>query len=258
MTKPQNNVHPEAKIGENVIIEPFSTVYEDVEIGDNTWIGPNVTIFPGARIGKNCKIFPGAVISAVPQDLKFEGEYTTVEIGDNTSIREFVSIHRGTKDKLVTRVGKDCLIMAYVHLGHDTIIGDHCVLANSVSIAGHVEIGDYAILEGLVAVQQFVVIGEHSFIGGASLVRKNVPPYVKGAREPLSFVGINTVGLKRRGFSEDDIRSIDDIYRIIYIQNQNISRALDQVASEIPESKFKTQIHSFIKNSPRGVMKGIY
>ncbi len=258
MTGPQNNVHPEAKIGKNVTIEPFSTVYEDVEIGDNTWIGPNVTIFPGARIGKNVKIFPGAVICAVPQDLKFEGEYTTVEIGDNSSIREFVTIHRGTKDKYVTRVGKNCLIMAYVHLGHDTIVGDNCVLANSVSIAGHVEIGDHAILEGLVAVQQFIVIGEHAFIGGASLVRKNVPPYVKAAREPLSFVGVNTVGLKRRGFSEEDIRIIDDIYRIIYIQNQNISKALDQVETELAATKYKQQILDFIRNSPKGVMKGIY
>ena len=258
MSKPQNNIHPEAIIGKNVTVEPFSTVYEDVKIGDGTWIGPNVTIFPGARIGKNCKIFPGAVISAIPQDLKFEGEYTTVEIGDDTSIREYVTIHRGTKDKLVTKVGKDCLIMAYVHIGHDTIIGDHCVLANSVSIAGHVEIGNYAILEGLVAVQQFTTIGEHAFIGGASLVRKNVPPYVKAAREPLSYVGVNTVGLKRRGFDEEDIRTIDDIYRIIYIQNQNISRAVEQVETDFTESKYKSQILDFIRNSPRGVMKGIY
>ena len=258
MSDKLTNIHPDAKLGKNVIVEPFSTIYEDVIIGENTWIGPNVTIFPGARIGKNCKIFPGAVISAIPQDLKFEGEKTTVEIGDDTSIREFVSIHRGTKDKMVTRVGKNCLIMAYTHLGHDTIIGDNCVLANSVSIAGHVEIGNWAILEGLVAVQQFITIGDHSFIAGASLVRKNVPPYVKAAREPLSYVGVNTVGLKRRGFSDDDIRVIDDLYRIIYIQNQNISKAIEQVESDFSDSKFKTEILDFIKNSPRGVMKGIY
>lgn len=258
MTKPAPYIHSDTEIGKGTRIEPFSSIYEDVKIGDNTWIGPNVTLFPGTRIGSNCKIFPGAVIGAEPQDLKFNGEYTTVEIGDGTSIRECVTIHKATEDKWVTKVGKNCLLMAYAHIAHDTWIGDHCVLANQVSIAGHVEIEDWAILEGLVAVQQFIRIGAHSFIAGASLVRKNVPPYVKAAREPISYVGVNTVGLKRRGFSEDDIRTIEDVYRIIFVQNQNVSKGIEQAEAELKASNQKHEIIEFIKNSPKGVMKGIY
>ena len=175
-------IHPDAKLGANVTVEPFSTVYENVEIGEGTWIGPNVTIFPGARIGKNCRIFPGAVIAAIPQDLKFSGEETTVEIGDNTTIRECVTVNRGTTDKMKTAIGSNCLLMAYVHVAHDCIIGNNVIIANSVNLAGHVTIEDYAILEGLVAVQQFVTIGAHTFITGGSLVRKNVPPFTKAAR----------------------------------------------------------------------------
>ncbi|MFB6306574.1 MAG: acyl-ACP--UDP-N-acetylglucosamine O-acyltransferase, partial [Flavobacteriales bacterium] len=174
-------IDPDAKIADNVKIEPFTYIDSDVEIGDNTVIGPNVSIFSGARIGENCKIFPGAVISAIPQDLKFKGEYSTVEIGDNVTIRECATINRGTEDKKKTVIGNNSLLMAYVHIAHDCIIGEHCIIANSVNIAGHVEIDDWAVLEGLVAVQQFIRIGTHSFIAGASLVRKNVPAYVKAA-----------------------------------------------------------------------------
>lgn len=258
MSKPTPYIDTKSKIGKDTIVEPFSSIYEDVEIGDNTWIGPNVTIFPGTRIGSNCKVFPGAVIGAEPQDLKFGGEYTTVEIGDGTSIRECVTIHKATKDKLSTKVGKNCLLMAYSHIAHDTWIGDHCVLANQVSIAGHVEIEDWAILEGLVAVQQFIKIGAHAFIAGASLVRKNIPPYVKAAREPISYVGVNSVGLKRRGFKEESIRTIEDVYRLIFVQNQNVTKGIEQAEAELKESNEKTQIIDFIKNSPKGVMKGIY
>ncbi len=258
MTKPAPYIDSNAKVGKGAVIEPFTTIYDDVEIGENTWIGPNVTIFPGTRVGNNCKIFPGAVIGAEPQDLKFSGEYTTVEIGDGTSIRECVTIHKATEDKLVTKIGKNCLLMAYSHIAHDTWIGDHCVLANQVTIAGHVEIGDWAILEGLVAVQQFIKIGGHSFIAGASLVRKNIPPYVKAAREPISYVGVNTVGLKRRGFSEDVIRNIEDVYRLIFVQNQNVTKGMEQAEAELKTSSQKTEILDFIKNSPKGVMKGIY
>ncbi len=258
MSKPAPFIHPDAKIGKSTVVEPFTSIYEDVTIGDNTWIGPNVTIFPGTRIGSNCKVFPGAVIGAEPQDLKFNGEYTTVEIGDGTSIRECVTIHKATDDKWVTKVGKNCLLMAYSHIAHDTWIGDNCVLANQVSIAGHVEIEDWAILEGLVAVQQFVKIGAHSFIAGASLVRKNIPPFVKAAREPISYVGVNTVGLKRRGFPEDDIRVIEDVYRLIFVQNQNVTKGIEQAETELAQSELKSLIIDFIKNSPKGVMKGIY
>lgn len=251
------SVHPAAKIGENVTIDPFTNICGDVEIGDGTWIGSNVTIMDGARIGKNCRIFPGAVIAGIPQDLKFEGERTTAEIGDNTTIREFVTINRGTKEKFRTIVGKNCLIMAYVHIAHDCILGDNIILANCVNLAGHVEIQDNAILEGMVAVQQFVKVGAHSFVTGGSLVRKNVPPFVKAAREPLSYVGINSVGLRRRGYSNERILEIEDIYRTIYVKGYNVSNALNIVEQEAPASPEKVQIIDFIRTSTNGIMRGV-
>ncbi len=250
-------IHPEAKIGDNVTIEPFSTVYENVEIGDGTWIGPNVTVFPGARIGKNCRIFPGAVIAGIPQDLKFSGEDTTVEIGDNTTIRECVTVNRGTTDKMKTAIGNNCLLMAYVHVAHDCIIGNNVIIANSVNLAGHVTIEDYTILEGLVAVQQFVKIGAHSFITGGSLVRKNVPPFTKAAREPLQYIGINSVGLRRRGYSNERVLEIEDIYRTLYVKGHNVTNALAIIEHEAPASDEKEQILSFIRESKDGIMRGI-
>ncbi len=250
-------IHPNAKIGNNVTIEPFSTIYDNVEIGDDTWIGPNVTIFSGARIGKNCRIFPGAVISAIPQDLKFKGENTTAEIGDNTTIRECVTINRGTSDKMKTAIGSNCLLMAYVHVAHDCILGNNIIVANSVNLAGHVEIEDYTILEGLVAVQQFVKIGAHAFITGGSLVRKNVPPFTKAAREPLQYVGINSVGLRRRGFSNETVLEIEDIYRTLYVKGHNVTNALVVIEQEAPASKEKDQILTFIRESKDGIMRGI-
>lgn len=252
-----NHIHPKAKLGKDVVVEAFSTIYDDVEIGDGTWIGPNVTIFSGARIGNNCKIFPGAVISAVPQDLKFEGEQTTTEIGDNTTIRECVTINRGTKDRMKTAVGSNCLLMAYVHVAHDCLIGNNVIIANSVNFAGHVVIEDFVILEGYVGVSQFVRIGAHAFITGQTGVRKNVPPYVKAAREPLSYVGINSVGLKRRGFTNEQILQIEDIYRTLYVKGYNVSNALSIIEQESPESPEKTQILDFIRNSKDGIMRGI-
>ena len=210
MISPLAYIHPEAKIAEGVTIEPFSTVAKNVTIGEGTWIGPNVSIMEGARIGKNCKIYPGAVIAGNPQDLKYAGEDTTAEIGDNTTIRECVTVNKGTIDRNKTAIGNNCLIMAYVHVAHDCLLGNNIILANGVNLAGHVEIEDFAILEGIVAVQQFVKIGAHSFITGGSLVRKNVPPFVKAAREPLSYVGINSVGLRRKGYSNESILQIDD------------------------------------------------
>jgi len=226
-----NQIHPSAKLGKEVKVDAFTVIHENVEIGDGTWVGSNVTIFPGARIGKNCRIFPGSVISAIPQDLKFAGEVTTAEIGDNTTIREFVTVNRGTKALGKTVVGKNCLLMAYVHIAHDCIVGNSCILANGVTLAGHIEIEDYAILEGLVAVQQFIRIGEHSFIGGGSLVRKNVPPYVRAAKEPLSNVGFNYIGLRRRGIPDEKVKDIQDSYRIIFVKGLNISNAMSMVES---------------------------
>ena len=250
-------VHPNAKISANVSIGPFTTIAADVEIGTGTWIGPNVTMMDGTRIGSNCQIFPGAVISAIPQDLKFDGETTTVEIGNNTTIRECVTINRGTIDRNTTIIGSNCLLMAYVHVAHDCVIGNNCVFANAVNLAGHVVVEDWVILEGLVAVQQFVHIGAHAFVGGGSRVRKNIPPYVKAAREPLSYAGVNSIGLRRRGFDDKSVLSIEDIYRIIYVQNTNISNALKIVDLEIPESKEKEHILEFIQQSTKGIIRGL-
>jgi UDP-N-acetylglucosamine acyltransferase len=253
---PNANVHPEAKIGNNVIIEPFATVHRNVEIGDGTWIGPYATIMDGSRIGKNCKIFPGAVISGIPQDLKFKGEDTTTEIGDNTTIRESVTINRGTVDKWKTVIGANCLLMAYVHVGHDCLVGNNCILGNVVQLAGHVIIDDFVIFGGSCAVQQFSKIGAHCYIGGGSLVRKDVPPYTKAAREPLSSAGINTIGLRRRGFTSEKISEIQEIYRYIYLRSMNNSKALEVVENEIAASTERDYIIDFVRTSERGIMKG--
>ena len=250
-------VHVDARIGANVTIEPFATVYGDVVIGDGTWIGPNSTLMDGARIGSKCRIFPGAVISAIPQDLKFAGEQTTAEVGDGTTVRECVTINRGTADRGKSAVGSNCLLMAYVHLAHDCFVGNNVVIANSVNVAGHVTIDDWAILEGNVAVQQFIHIGAHSFIAGASLVRKNVPPFVKAAREPLSYIGVNVVGLRRRGYSDEAVTRIEDIYREIFVRNTNVERAVQNVEQTMPRSPERGVILDFINNSPKGIMKGL-
>jgi UDP-N-acetylglucosamine acyltransferase len=257
MISPLAYIDPKAKIGKNVTVEPFAYIQGDVEIGDGTWIGPNSVTMDGARIGKNCRIFPGAVISGIPQDLKFEGEMTTTEIGDNTTIREFVTVNRGTKDKWKTVVGSNCLLMAYVHIAHDCILGNNVILANSVNVAGHVTIGDWAILEGYVGVSQFIHIGAHSFVAGQCGVRKNVPPFVKAAREPLAYVGVNSVGMRRRGFSNESILQIEDIYRTLYVKGLNVSNAVDVIEKEAPDSPEKNQILEFIRNSKDGIIRGM-
>ncbi len=249
-------IHPDAKVASEVKIDPFTTIHENVEIGENTWIGSSVTIMPGTRIGKNCKIFPGSVIGAIPQDLKFAGEITTAEIGDNTIVREFVTINRGTKVLGKTVIGKNNLLMAYVHIAHDCVIGDNCILANGVTLAGHIVIDDFAIVGGLSAVHQFVHIGSHVMISGGSLIRKDVPPFVKAAREPLAYVGINSVGLRRRGFSNEKIAEIQEIYRTIFVKGHNSSRALEIIEAEMKPSPERDEILLFIRNSSRGIMKG--
>ncbi|MFT4780301.1 MAG: UDP-N-acetylglucosamine acyltransferase [Flavobacteriales bacterium] len=256
MISPNASVDPKAKIASSVEIGPFTTIYGDVEIGEGTWIGPNVTIMDGARIGKHCRIFPGAVISAIPQDLKFNGEETTVEIGDHTTIRECVTINRGTTDKWSTKVGSHCLLMAYVHLAHDVFVGDYCILANTANIAGHVHIENNVIIEGVVAVQQFVRIGQHSFIAGGSLVRKNVPPFVKAAREPLTYAGVNSIGLRRRGFEDQAIAYIEDVYRTLYVHNSNMTTAVRVADVELPKSEEKDVILTFIRESTKGIIRG--
>ncbi|MBK5208955.1 MAG: acyl-ACP--UDP-N-acetylglucosamine O-acyltransferase [Flavobacteriaceae bacterium] len=256
MNQPLAYIHPQAKIATNVVVEPFTTIHNNVIIGSGTWIGSNVTIMEGARIGKDCRIFPGAVISAIPQDLKFDGEDSLAIIGNNTTIRECVTVNRGTKALGYTKIGDNCLIMATTHVAHDCIIGNNCILANGSIIAGHVTIGDYAILSGLVAVHQFIHIGEHSMVSGGSLVRKDVPPFSKAGKEPLSYIGINSIGLRRRGFDTEKIREIQDIYRILYQKNYNTTQALEKIEAEMEATKERDQIILFIKNSQRGIMKG--
>jgi len=258
MNQPLAYVHPGAKIAKNVVIEPFTTIHNNVVIGEGTWIGSNVTIMEGARIGKNCNIFPGSVISAVPQDLKFQDEETIVEIGDNTTLREYVTINRGTVDKGKTVVGKNCLIMAYCHIAHDCVVGDNCIFSNNSTLAGHVTVGNHVILAGMTAVHQFCTIGQHAFITGGSLVRKDVPPFVKGAREPMSYVGINSIGLRRRGFKSEKIREIQNIYRILYQKNFNNTQAARLIEAEMEATNERDEILQFIKNSKRGIMKGYF
>ncbi|MDQ7918329.1 acyl-ACP--UDP-N-acetylglucosamine O-acyltransferase [Mesonia sp. MT50] len=258
MNQPLAYVHPGAKIAKNVVIEPFTTIHNNVIIGEGSWIGSNVTIMEGARIGKNVSIFPGAVISAVPQDKKFNDEDTVTIIGDNTTIRECVTINRGTSDRMKTVIGSNCWIMAYCHVAHDCIIGDNCIFSNNSTLAGHVNVGDYVILAGMTAIQQFCSIGSHAFITGGSLVRKDVPPFVKAAREPLSYVGINSIGLRRRGFTTEKIREVQDIYRILYQKNYNNSQAVAIIEAEMEATPERDDILEFIKNSQRGIMKGYF
>jgi UDP-N-acetylglucosamine acyltransferase len=256
MIQPLAYIHPQAKIADNVEIGPFTTIHNNVEIGEGTWIGSNVTIMEGARIGKGCKIFPGAVISGIPQDLKFDGEETTAEIGDYTTIREHVTVNRGTRDRWKTVVGKNCLIQAYSHIAHDCIVGDNCIFSNSSTLAGHITVGDYVVLAGMVAVHQFVQVGSHAFIAGGTLVRKDVPPFVKAAREPIAYVGINSVGLRRRGYSSELINEIQDIYRTLFVKHNNLSKAMGIIETEFAPTEVRDEILDFIRNSNRGVMKG--
>ena len=257
MSQTLSNIHPSAKIGENVVIDAFVTIEEDVEIGEGTWIGPNTVIMSGTRIGKNCKIFPGAVISGIPQDLKFVGEKTYVEIGDNTSIREFVTINRGTKARGKTIVGNNCLIQSYGHIAHDCIVKNNVILGSYSGIAGEVEVDDFAIISPGSLVHQFVKIGKHVIIQGGCKVIKDVPPYITAGRDPLSYAGLNSVGLRRRGFSNEVIYEIQDIYRILYQQGLNNSDAIKHIEENINPTMERDEILLFIKDSKRGIIKGM-
>ena len=256
MKQPLAYIHPNAEIADNVVIEPFVTIDQDVVIGKGTRIASNVTILPGSRIGKNCNIFPGAVIGAIPQDLKFKGEYTTAEIGDNNTIREMVTVNRGTASKGKTIIGNNNLLMAYVHVAHDCIVGSNVILGNNTQLAGEVIVDDWAIISGITGVHQFCHIGSHVIIGGGSHVRKDVPPFIKASREPLSYVGINSIGLRRRNFSNDKIREIQDIYRYIYQKGLNTSQAVEIIEAEMPASQERDEILLFVKDSKRGVIRG--
>ena len=256
MIQPLAYVHPSARIADNVVIDPVVTIHADVEIAEGTHVMSGAVIFRGARIGKNCRIFPGASIGAIPQDLKFDGEETLTIIGDNTTVREYVTINKGTKALGYTKVGSNVLLMAYVHLAHDWGVGDYAILANNVQVAGHVSIGEWAILGGAALVHQFVKIGKHAMISGGSLVRKDVPPYTKAAREPLSYEGVNSIGLRRRGFTNEKIGEIQDIYRTLFVKSSNTTKALALIEAAFAPTNERDEIIAFIQDSDRGVMKG--
>lgn len=258
MKQPLAYIHPDAKIASTVVIEPFVTIDKNVVIGEGTQIGSNVTILEGVRIGKNCKIFPGAVIGATPQDLKYKGEDTLVVIGDNTTIRECVTVNRGTASKGKTVVGNNCLIMAYCHVAHDCVVGNNVILGNATQLAGEVEIDDFAILSGACLVHQFTRIGSHVMVQGGSKIGKDVPPFVTAGRDPLSYAGINSIGLRRRGYTNEQIRDIQDVYRYIYLSGMNTSHAVERVQAELPATKERDEILQFVKNSPRGIIKGYF
>lgn len=248
-------VHPKAILGKDVTVEPFAYIAENVEIGEGTWIGPSATVMWGARIGKNCRIFPTAVVSGIPQDLKFRGEETTALIGNNTTIREGVTVNRGTASAGETKIGDNCLLMAYCHIGHDCIIGNNVIIGNTTGLAGEVKVGDFAIISGGSLVHQFSRIGAHVFIGGGGKVRIDVPPFILADREPLSYMGLNIVGLQRRGFEKERIDEIHNIYRVIYQKGLNFSQALDCVEKEFKPSADRDYIVEFIRKSERGVIR---
>lgn len=255
MISPLAYIHPNAKIGNDVTIEPFAVIHDNVTIGDNTHIMSQAVIHELTTIGRHCIIFPGAVVGAIPQDLKFVGEESTVIVGDYTTIRECVTINRGTKDRWKTEVGSNCLLMAYSHVAHDCILGNNVILGNAVQLAGHVTIDNYAILSGMAGAHQFTHIGEHTYIAGHTVIRKDVPPFIKAAREPLCYMGINIVGLQRRGFSKEKINEISDIYHILFVEKNTTSGAVETIEKNFDSSPVKDQILGFISNSKIGIIK---
>jgi len=255
MISPLAYIHPNAKIGNGVSIDPFAVIHENVTIGDNTHIMSHAVIDQNTHIGMHCRIFPGAVVGAVPQDLKYAGEDTIVEVGDYTTIRECVTINRGTKDRWKTIIGSHCLLMAYAHVAHDCIIGNNVILGNAVQLAGHVTIDNYAILSGMAGAHQFAHIGEHTYIAGHTVIRKDVPPFIKAAREPLSYMGINIVGLQRRGFTKEKISEISGIYHVLFVEKHTTSIAVQSIESNFEASPIKEQILGFISNSKTGIIK---
>lgn len=256
MKQPLAYIHPSAKIHPSVIIDPFVTIDANVEIGEGTWIGSNATIMDGARIGKNCKIFPGAVVSGIPQDLKFKGEETLAIIGDNTTLRECVTVNRGTAAKMKTVVGNNCLIMAYSHVAHDCIVGDNVIISNATQLAGEVIVDNFAVIGGGSLVHQFCHIGPHVMLQGGALVNKDIPPFVKAAREPISYTGVNSIGLRRRGFTSEQIQSIQEIYRYLYLSGLNNTDAVERIEAELPATKERDEIIMFVRNSKRGILRG--
>jgi UDP-N-acetylglucosamine acyltransferase len=251
-----NHIHPNAKIGNNVTIGPFSYIAEHVEIGDGTKIESNAVIMDYVKIGSNCHVFPGAVIGAIPQDLKFKGEISWVEIGNNCTLRECVTVNRGTEasSKLKTQIGNDCLIMSYSHIAHDCRIGNNVVMASFTGLAGETDIHDYAILGGKTGTHQFIRIGAHVMTMGGSLVGKDVPPYIIAGHLPLSYGGVNRIGLRRRGFATPKIEEISAIYKVIYQGTLNTTDACNRVEQEFPQTDERDLILNFIRSSKRGIV----
>lgn len=248
-------ISPNAKIGKNVEIGPFVTIEDNVEIGDNTVIDSNATIHSGARIGKNCHIHAGASISDIPQDLKFKGEKTLTIIGDHTNIREFATVHRGTASKGKTVVGSYCLIMAYCHVAHDCVLGDHVIMSNTTQLAGEVVVGDWAVIGGGTLVHQFTHIGQHVMMQGGSLVSKDVPPFAMAGRFPLVYEGVNSVGLRRRGFSQEQIDTVQDVYRRLYHSELNVTAAVAKIREDMPQSQERDTVLDFVAKSSRGIIR---
>jgi len=246
-------VSGQAKIGDNIIVGPYAIIEDDVEIGNDCEIGPHAVIYNGARLGDRVKIKQAAAVSNVSQDLKYAGEEAFFYIGDDTVIREYVTLHKGTAETGFSKVGKNCLLMAYSHVAHDVVIGDNCIIANSVQVAGHVNIEDYVIIGGSTPVHQFCNVGQHSMIGGGFRIVKDVPPYVMGGSEPLRFSGLNLIGLRRRGFSNEDIMTLKKAYHILYNSGMNFSDALKKMSADLGENPYVQNVINFVKNSSRGI-----
>lgn len=255
MISPLASIHPNAKLGNNITIDPFAVIHDNVIIGDNSHIMSHAVLFPHTIIGKDCRIFPNATLGAIPQDLKFIGEETTVEIGDHTTIRECVTINRGTKDKWKTSIGSNCLLMAYSHVAHDCILGNNVILANAVQLAGHVEVGDYAIIGGLAGAHQFTRIGAHTYVAGHTVIRKDIPPYVKAAREPMCYMGLNIVGLHRRNFTQEKIDTLSKIYHLLFIGKHSTTTAVELIKEKVEDNETRQEILNFINDSRIGIIK---
>ncbi len=244
-----------AELAEGVTVGPYAVIEAGARVGAGTEIGPHVFIGTGTKIGQECRIFQGAILGTVPQDLKFKGEQSELHIGDRTTVREYATLNRGTGENGVTRVGSDCLLMAYVHIAHDCDIGDHVILANAVNLAGHVQIEEWVSIGGMTPVHQFARIGCHAFIGGGYRVPKDIPPYILATGEPLQYAGLNVVGLQRRGFSSETLRLLKRAYRLIYRSGKNVSQALEQIEKDLEMTDEVRHVYEFIKNSERGIMR---
>jgi len=255
-------VSAKAQLGENVSIDAYAIIKNDVIINDGTYIGPHAVIYDGARIGKKVKIYQSASIAHIPQDLKFDndesiaeiGDESIAEIGDETIIHEFVTVHRGTNDTHLTKIGSNVLLMAYSHVAHDCHIGDRCILANGVQIAGHVFVDDWTIIGGMTPVHQFCKVGKHCMIGGGFRVVQDVPPFILAAQEPLQYVGLNVLGLRRRGFSNQQIQMLKDIYYFIYRSQLNVSQAKEKIIEKFGTDPLAKEVLTFLNESKRGLI----